>query len=381
MSRLSMKLLSMVFGLASVGEGASSQVLQDQLSAMLRGDKSGSMKEMQQALLSTKINPDVKGAMQKVITLINTDFTPTITDGHNAAQGAVKMSVEALQKATETAVSARDVADALDLDWTTALDTEADLKSTHEILVATREAAIQENNRLSSLEEEARPMKYTPPPNDNFTCDAFNKCTDAAAKRQENVNAWVASLKSQVDTHQLAYGVALKNFKDAEAAMNAATQAASTGKLNWEQQTSKREGIEEKRVIALCGLGSKIKQKCDAKVEYEGVVSKCKAAGNSLSHSDRSDEFHTMETTKCMLGDFINDVKITDVTLQVCENSVDFAATIGTLNFQEDTFSSLTSEAQFSCSSSSEMIFAGESYSTPTAADGSDDEFCLQVKA
>jgi len=375
MSMFTMKALSMVFGLASAGQ------LQDQLSALLSGDKRRSMKDMQQALLSTEINPDVKVSMQKVITMIDEEFKQTIQQEHNAAQSAVDAAVKTLSDSTNNAVVAWKAAVTLDDSWVTALNEEEELKTTHEGLVDVREAAIKEKLRLCTLEMEARPFKFTPPPNEKFTCDAFNKCTDAAAKRQGNVNAWVAELNGQVDKHQAAYGVALTNCETGREASSKATTAAEIGKKNWEAQTSKREGIAEKRLLSLCSLGNKVNTKCIAKVEYEDVVSKCKAPGHALSQVDRQDELFTMETTKCMLQDFTNDVKITDATLKVCESSVDFASSVGLLSYKEDTFASLTTEDQFSCSTDSELIFAGVSYSTPTSDSSSADEFCQQVKA
>merc|ERR1719401_3365346 len=82
------------------------------------------------------------------------------------------------------------------------------------------------------------------------------------------------------------------------------------------------------------------------------------------SHPDRVAEWRTTALTKCMLSKVVDGSEIDEASLNACEQAVNFAYDVGTLDRKSQIFAELTAADKFTCSED-HIKFRGETWRVP----------------
>jgi len=175
----------------------------------------------------------------------------------------------------------------------------------------------------------------------------------------------VAGLKADVKAKVDSYQEAKQACDAAKADVVAKQYARDAAVAAWESKRRECVQKHEPRQVAMCLFGVSLQNKC-AKVEaYNTLMYQIdQVKGGEYSHPDRVAEWRTTALTKCMLSKVVDGSEIDEATLNACEQAVNFAYDVGTLDRKSQIFAELTAADKFTCSED-HIKFRGETWRVP----------------
>ena len=121
----------------------------------------------------------------------------------------------------------------------------------------------------------------------------------------------------------------------------------------------------EPRQVAMCLFGVSLQNKCAKVAAYNTLMAQIgQVKGGEYSHPERVAEWRTTALTKCMLSKVVDGAEVNEATLNACEQSVNFAYDVGTLDRKSEAFAELTAAYKFTCSEDN-IKFRGETWEVP----------------
>jgi len=112
---------------------------------------------------------------------------------------------------------------------------------------------------------------------------------------------------------------------DCQKAVKAQTDQLVTVKDDqtaWLTKHGECAGLEVQRDVKICHFGEKLQDVCEAKAEYDALVSSTQTSGNGNSVSDRVSEWKVTQLVVCLLDKFQRGRNLTDQSVEECENSI-----------------------------------------------------------
>merc|ERR1712150_242939 len=76
------------------------------------------------------------------------------------------------------------------------------------------------------------------------------------------------------------------------------------------------------RDVKICHFGEKLQDVCEAKSEYDALVSSTQTSGNTNSVADRVEEWKVTQLVVCLLDKFQSGTNLNDQSVEECENSI-----------------------------------------------------------
>jgi len=332
------------------------------------------------AAITPEANDLLSQALTDVIQQIINDVDSMILTGFNDTQVAVDKMISDLDSATEEAVTEKKGADEDDDIWFQCIGVEQSKLEAVETANATEIQAISDSLPLCQLQEDSR--DFTSDPNTNvfnpnplaFTCN-LNISTGCAAELA--AYGWMVgnvslNLKANAELATASWTSA-KNACDAAVKLaDEAAEAHLEAIQEWKDQKETCVQPHENRVTQLCQFGDALQIKCQKVDAYNDLILEVNGNGSEHSENDREVEWKTTTVTKCMLTKVIEEIDLDTTSLTSCENTVNYAVDVGTLDRKNSEFLALTSDEQFSCSEETITFNGGKTWDRPEYSAGSD---------
>jgi len=316
-------------------------------------------------------------ALQAVITDIETNVETLIRQQHVATQGALDSALQALSTATDVALGAKTLADSADSAFVTCIETEkgrlAAVEGAQATLVAAQDAKVQP----CAEQDAAAPYSKEFSENDLvFECDISiqGNCDGPLEAFTERVNGLLTGLENDVTDATRVYTAAKGRCDSAKAAIVAAQAALVQAQDEFQTQRTQCMESHESRQVSLCMFGMDLSTKCGSARGFKSLEAEIDASNSGIhSEPDRMAEWASTEVTKCMLQEIINaddlaNVNMDESTLAACEQKVDYAGSVGTIDRKSGDYNRLTGPDRFTCSEA-EISFSGFSWSVPVATE------------
>jgi len=332
----------------------------------------GVLRELGQA------TPNAEQSLNEILAKVVQDIQGTVSSliiaGHHQTQEEVTNRISDLDAATQNTVAQKTLANQADNAWFACVGDEKASRISVEDAEAALAQAKVEVEEPCRQQEERRSFSAEPTLPVFGECDLSlqGKCDAQVVDFDSQVNSILESLKQDLAAHQTSYteakercDVANENVVTKESALDAANEAFSSQKDSCSQK-------HETRSLDMCMFGSDLQAKCGKVTAYEDLLADIDATGNELSHSDRTGEWTTTETTMCVLNKIIAGGPLGTEVMDECERAVDYAHDVGIIDRQTPRFEELTTVEMFTCSESN-ISFSGETWVGFTDATASTD--------
>merc|ERR1711860_463505 len=128
-------------------------------------------------------------------------------------------------------------------------------------------------------------------------------------------------------------------------------------------------GLEVQRDVKICHFGEKLQDVCEAKAEYDALVSSTQTSGNSNSVADRVSEWKVTQLVVCLLDKFQSGRNLTDQSVEECENSIStnkFDLNLKSSDVQSILDVPTSPTFQISCKENEAINFHGGVWSVPS---------------
>jgi len=332
----------------------------------------GALRELGQA--TPNVEQSLNELLAKAVEDIQGTVSPLIIAGHRQAQEEVSRRISDLDAATQNTVAQKTLANQADDDWFACVGDEKASRISVEAAEAALAQAKVEVEEPCRQQQERRSFSAEPtfPVFEECDLSLQGSCDAQVENFDSRVNSILESLKQDLAADQTSYteakercDAANENVVTKESALEAANEALSSQK----DLCSKRH---ETRSLNMCAFGSDLQGKCEKVTAYEGLLADIDAAGNELSHSDRTGEWTTTETTVCVLNKIIAGGPLGAEVVDECERAVDYDRDVGIIDRQTSRFEELTTIEMFTCSESN-ISFRGETWVGFTDATASTD--------
>jgi len=321
----------------------------------------GALRELGQA--TPNVEQSLNELLAKAVEDIQGTVSPLIIAGHRQAQEEVSRRISDLDAATQNTVAQKTLANQADDDWFACVGDEKASRISVEAAEAALAQAKVEVEEPCRQQQERRSFSAEPtfPVFEECDLSLQGSCDAQVENFDSRVNSILESLKQDLAADQTSYteakercDAANENVVTKESALEAANEALSSQK----DLCSKRH---ETRSLNMCAFGSDLQGKCEKVTAYEGLLADIDAAGNELSHSDRTGEWTTTETTVCVLNKIIAGGPLGAEVVDECERAVDYDRDVGIIDRQASRFEELTTVEMFTCSESN-ISFRGETW-------------------
>jgi len=338
-----------------------------------------------QALAAAGATPEVATIIADLIRIIEEDLLPKVKEDHEFARSKVTEQIGELTATTESAVKEKTHADSADVSLDHCITDEKRLITEYETCKSEEAALLIERDSAEYCGHDIFDfVGYTGSPHselpDIWKVD-FKLGEEAVLAQLDgymaDLLAWLSATKVKAvadtatwETYDERCKAKTKEYED-----KIIECGEREGK--WRAKHEECLHVANAQKTALCQFGHAYQAKCASKSDYDQVHTDITGSGTPYSQPDRKQEHRQLARLTCVLDIFKTTTELTTGSVTSCTLSDDeadnnFEAALGSIDLQEETYDSLTSQAKFACAEGSIKFASGVQWTVP-ANNGNDD--------
>jgi len=310
-------------------------------------------------LIGAGSTPEVKGLIQELITIIETDLQEKIKRDQTNAQTELDTRLGKLGTTTKIAVLLKAGVDRIDESHEQCVTKEHQLLEGYETCKAEEATLMKAKPSARFCGHPDFDISYSEPPQlpPVLTVDFSEGLTHVQAQLDQYLvplKMWIDAMKSQAATDQEKWDAADQRCREISDKLDDKTIECGRRLDTWRAQHENCLNVKNVQKLSLCEFGKTYHNKCAAKSEVDELKVDIVGHDTVWSEPDRENEW--TETTKltCVLAKFkittdLNSGAVDDCTKSDAKAAAEFDQDCTRIDMKQATYDGLTSTAKLTC--------------------------------